>query len=278
MKIYKIYNKKSILKILLFITTLFILLTFSKQNFNSVKKSTELFINNIFPSLFPFFLFSELILNSNIIELLVQYFGNIISKIFKIDKNATSAIIIGFFCGYPMGAKVVSELYEKHKISYIEAKRLLMFVNNCNPIFIISTIGISIFNNNTIGYILLFSHFISSIIMGILSKKVIPKKIYNNITKKNASIIENNYTIKKSISFFQTIKTAILNSFLTLINIFGFIIIFNLIFDILSTLLNNLGLNYNIICFISGIFEVTRGCISFASSCPYIVLKICTIS
>lgn len=277
MKIYKVYNKQNILIITFFITTLFLLLFFSKQNFESVKNSTTLFINSVFPSLFPFFLFTELILNSNTIDVLVQYFGNIISKIFKINKNSSPAIIIGFLCGYPMGAKVVSELYEQNKISSNDAKRLLLFVNNCNPIFIISTIGISIFENLKIGIILFISHFLSSVIIGIISVK------FNNIlnTKRSKNNNFDHILEKKNdenLSFFDILKKSVIKSFFTLSNILGFIIIFNLLFDNLNTIITSIIPNDYISCFLSGLFEVTRGCKDIASIKLELNYKLCLIS
>ena len=74
-----------------------------------------------------------------------------------------------------MGAKTVSKLYEDSEISKYEADKLLLFINNCNPAFILSTIGIGIFHNIYIGILLATSHYISSILIGIFKSA----SIYN---------------------------------------------------------------------------------------------------
>ena len=47
---------------------------------------------------------------------------------------------MGFFCGFPMGAKVVSDLFENNKISRSEANTLLAFCNNIGPAYFLGII------------------------------------------------------------------------------------------------------------------------------------------
>ena len=260
MKIYKTYNIKTVIKFLLFVITLSFLLILSKQNFESVKDSVMVFITNILPSLFPFILFTEVILHTNMINILSRIFGRIISKVFKVNNNASSAVIIGFLCGFPMGAKTVNTLYTQNKISRKDAKILLSFVNNCNPAFILSTIGVAVFYNMQIGVILLTSHLISAILIGIIYSRIYNTVIIHENSQFLNSFNEKTNKIKKNISSFEIIKLSIFNAFKTLSNILGFIIIFNLLFNILYTLFNNLNIDNNIVKFISSIFEVTKGC------------------
>ena len=50
----------------------------------------------------------------------------------------TFAVLTGFLCGYPMGAKTASDLLDTQKISRSEASYLLSFCNNTSPAFILS--------------------------------------------------------------------------------------------------------------------------------------------
>ncbi len=281
MKFFAYIRFKEILKIFLFILILFILLFYAKSNFTSVHTSVELFLSNILPSLFPFIFFTEFILNTNIIELISKYFGKFINLVFKLNKESTPAFLIGFLCGYPMGAKTVATLYETGKITRKEAEKLLTFVNNCNPVFIISTIGYSIFNNIHIGYVLLISHILSALIIAIFNTRVnIPLIIHKNYNNLNS--FNEKYTVNKekkdNITLFNTIKKCLFNSLKTLSLIFGFIVIFNLIFSIFKTIFISLNVNTNIIAFLSGIFEVTQGAKNVANLIIPEDFKICLIS
>ena len=167
MKLYKSYKLKNVLKFFIFLIFFLILLLFSKENFDSVKNSVYIFISSIIPSLFPFIFFTEFILNTDILKIIQYYTGRFFSKIFKISENSSPAIITGFLCGFPMGAKTVANLYKTNSISKNEANKLLSFINNCNPAFLLSTIGIGIFGNIKIGILLAISHYLSAILIGI---------------------------------------------------------------------------------------------------------------
>jgi hypothetical protein len=154
-------------------------------------------------------------------------------------------------------------LYTQGKISKKDADILFSFVNNSNPAFIICTIGVLAFNNVTIGIILAVSHYLSSIIIGFVYSRYYTKN-FNNIIHENDLNLNSNLEIlnrssKKENNIVEVLKKCILNSFLTLAIIFGFIVIFNLAFDILSVALGFIKLPQYISTILSSIFEITRG-------------------
>ncbi|MEG2348038.1 MAG: hypothetical protein RSB67_00130 [Clostridia bacterium] len=211
---------KKVLSLFIFSIILISLFLLTKENFGCVKESIDTFLSSIFPALFPFILFTEITLQTNILDNLSKVFGIITSKIFKVEKIATLSILLGFLCGFPMGAKAVSNLYEKKLISKRDASKLLTFVNNCNPAFILSTIGVGIFYNLKIGIILLISHYLSAIILGFLScNNLIPFIIHENELKLNTFNTNKLKTVKKDTNydFFYIVKISIINTFKTLL-------------------------------------------------------------
>jgi hypothetical protein len=66
--------------------------------------------------------------------------GKLLKKLYRFSNYGIYAIFMGFFCGFPMGAKVVSELYEQNKITKSEANALLSFCNNIGPAYFIGII------------------------------------------------------------------------------------------------------------------------------------------
>ena len=241
-------NKKYI-KISIFIICLVLLFAFQKTNYLSVKSTVEIFLSSVLPSLFPFILFTNIITKSNII--------NLITSIFKKFNNIMSVIIIGFLCGYPMGAKTTYEYYENNKITKKQAYFLMSFANNCNPIFILSTIGICVFNNLSIGIILCISHYLSALLIGIIYF------LHNNIIHENvgkSNIINKNKGKILHKNVFEIVDESIKSTLIVLGNIFSFILIFNLLFSIIETILLKLNIQNSIIYTLSALFEVTNGC------------------
>jgi len=215
----------------------------------------DIFITIVMPSLFPFMLFSNILIYSNYFNLLSDTILNkIISNFFGTTNYGSNAITFGFLFGYPNGARYVNELLNNNKIKFTEAEYLLYFINNSSPAFILSSIGIGIFNNIKIGVILLVSHIISSIIIGkILSIK---NRLSINYINKEKNI---DFEYNTSISF-ETITKSITKTLYTMCMIFGFMTIFILLHSFVFKILENLLiLDKHISFFTLAILELTSG-------------------
>lgn len=92
------------------------------------------------PTLFPFMMISSIMVYSGADLELGHMLSRVLKKIYKYSSYGLYAIFMGFFCGFPMGAKVVSDLYEKDKISKTEADSLLAFCNNIGPAYFMGII------------------------------------------------------------------------------------------------------------------------------------------
>ena len=284
MKLYIIVKLKQLIKIAMFAISLTLLLVLAESNFNSVSLSTKLFFTQVFPSLFPFILFTEIILKTDIIYSISRKLEKIFYILFRVNAKAVPAIITGFLCGFPMGAKAVNDLYEKRLISKRTANNLLKFTNNCNPAFIISTVGLSMFCDIKVGIILLISHYVSAIILGIfysytsdyliIHNRSTNLKLFNKKSdklRKKIKILKdeektycninttNNRNNEIKLNGIELLKVCISNTFKTLSMIFGFIIVFNLLFSIIDLGLYYLKVNTDFRTFLSGIMEMTSG-------------------
>ena len=114
-------------------------------------KGLDLCGRSIIPSLFPFMVLSDMLINSRIFDNLPEIFGRTFEKLFKINRSAFGAFLIGALCGFPLGLKYACDLYKRRNVTKEECERLLSFTNNSGPLFIIGTVGILMFKNTTIG-------------------------------------------------------------------------------------------------------------------------------
>ena len=236
-------------------------LVFSKTNFEILVNIVDVFLEILVPSLFPFILFGNILTSSGCFELIASSkFCKIISLVLKISTYSVCAIIFGFLFGYPNGARYVNELYEKKKISFSEAEYLLLFVNNASPTFILSSIGIGMLKNIKLGVILLISHILSSILIGIIFR--VRYTINTDISNTNNSkyyIKETKKQINLKLSF-DVLYTSISKSLLTLGIIFGFMTISTLLYSYVITILEYvLPLSDNIKTYILSFMEVSSG-------------------
>jgi sporulation integral membrane protein YlbJ len=131
--------KRALVKIGIVILFFFMLL-FPKAVFRGASDGLLLWFQIVLPTLFPFILLSNLLLYTDSISYLCNAIGPTLCRLFRVSKNGSFAIVVGFLCGYPMGAKVTADLLENHYISEEEGNYLLSFCNNTSPIFILNFI------------------------------------------------------------------------------------------------------------------------------------------
>lgn len=225
------------------------LLLFSKNNLVAVKNGLTLWATSVVPSLFPFFVATELLMHTNI----VNFFGRICERfmepIFHIHGRGAFGFIMGLISGYPMGAKIACE-FRKHQIcSKVECERLLSFTNNSGPLFIVGTVGISMFGNTTIGLLLLITHVLASITVGFLFR-------FWKWEKNRSSDTPSYATPKNMVTFSnlgEILSESIANSTQTIFMIGGFVVIFSSILSILKTS----GIVTNV--YLLGLLEITNG-------------------
>ena len=126
---------------LIIISLMLCLVIFSKSSVQVAKGSILLWANNVLPALFPFLICVELLKQTNFMEKVGKLLNPIMYPLFGVPGSGAFALIMGVTSGYPVGAKVSVDLYEKHLCSKNEAEKLIAFTNSSGPLFIIGAIG-----------------------------------------------------------------------------------------------------------------------------------------
>lgn len=251
----KVFSSIIIMIILLFLV--FEVLTESNTILESVDFSINIFINNIFPSLFPFFVLSEILINYGFVELIGELFKPVMNKLFRINSNCAFIFIMSIISGFPSSAKYTRELYLKGLINEYEATKVLMFSHFSNPLFILGTVSILFLNNKEVGILLLICHYITNIIIGIIFRNFYPSiSEKNSISIKKAILNMHNKRINNDKNFGQIITNSLLNSINTLLIILGVITMFLVITTIID---NNINLNNYNQSILNGFVEMTQG-------------------
>lgn len=165
---FVLFSVKENLLSIIFILFTISLVVFSKSNLSAAKNGLLLWANSVVPSLFPFFVATELLSYTNVISILGRYLNFLMRPLFNVPGEGSFPFIMGIISGYPTGAKIVSRFKNDGICSSIEAERLLAFTNNSGPLFIIGTVGISLFGNTLIGILLLITHILACITVGIV--------------------------------------------------------------------------------------------------------------
>ena len=268
--------------ILPFILVLFTicLVVFSSSNLTATKNGLTLWATCVVPSLFPFFVITNLLSRTKVVNIIGKLLDKFMRPLFNVPGIGGFAFVMGLISGYPVGAKIVADFREKGLVTQDEGERLLAFTNNSGPLFILSSVGIALFGDTKTGLLLLATHILACITVGIILARFSKRKkfensydtIKNKFERKNNSQSCNseNITFK---NLGEVLTTSINNSISTILMIGGFVVIFSVIISILNqtNILDKLStLLYPILNFLnidlefakpllSGILELTNG-------------------
>lgn len=199
------------------ILSICLLIIFPTQSLQGSKEGLLLWYNILLPSLFPFLVVSGVLIATNSYQVLIKFLSRPIQLIFQTTPNGSFPVIIGFLCGYPLGAKTVADLYSEGKICKKEAQYLLSFCNNSSPIFIISILVKQFFKDLQLLPFTLFILLICPILMSFFTRR--KYKFTNSNSPTNCS---NNFFIDM-----PTIDRCIESAVSTIVKIGAYIIMFS---------------------------------------------------
>ena len=200
---------------------MFFLIIFSNTNIEAAKSGLTLWATNVVPSLFPFLFLTEILSRTKLIPIIGRKLNKVVRKVFNVPGEGAFAFLMGLISGYPIGAKIVTDFRNKGICTKDEGNRMLAFTNNAGPLFIVGTIGVGFFGNKTIGLLLLITHILSCITVGIIMKY---------FSKDQTSYIKLNDT--KKAPDFNNSSDAIS----TILMIGGYIVMFSVLISILNRL------------------------------------------
>ena len=212
---------------LIFLSFFFIfLLMFPSVALESSKSGLLLWFDTLLPTLLPFLIVSQLMLKTPLVDFFQKLFGSSFQRLFHCSKNGAFCLLCGFLCGYPVGARLISLQIKEHNLSLSEGQYLLSFCNNVSPMFCISYGIIQTMEKTTI-LPYLFIIYGSALLFGIITRPALSDQSFFK-HKKQTSLTEN---------IFQLIDVCIIDSFLIMIKLCGYLILFTIISDSLNLLI-----------------------------------------
>ena len=239
--------KRKILNIIIIIITLFVLYQVIIKKtliYDSVNYALNIWVNNLIPTLFPFFIISDILINYNFTSYIPKIFKKLCKFLFNITDNMITILILSIISGFPSNARNTRTLYDKGIITLDEANHILIFSHFSNPLFILTTVAIFFFGDKNIGWFLLISHYLSNFLLGIMFRKYF---IHNDFFIRNED---------KNIDFGSVLISSIKKSIDTILLICGIITVFMLLSSII---INTFNFNIYNSMLIKGILEITIG-------------------
>ena len=110
---------KKIFGICFFVLMTGCILTHSSLSLAYAALGLNLWYEKMVPVLLPFMILS----------------GTFFERIYRLSAPGIYVILVGFLCGFPMGARTASDFRDRQEISSEEGQYLLAFCNNLGPVY-----------------------------------------------------------------------------------------------------------------------------------------------
>ena len=208
------------------ICLLLFLLVHPEEALLSAKDGMSLWLNVMIPTLLPFLILTGILLKTGNIPQLLEPLAPFWKHFFGISPAGAYVLILGFLCGYPMGAKLAHDLYINHQISQREGEYLLTFSCNASPAFIFSYLSQNILEGkippHSLLLILLSADFVCMLFFRFL--------VYHGNT---VSSVKPEYRKNETYQQDSTgviLDVSIMSGFETITRLGGYILIFSLLF------------------------------------------------
>lgn len=208
------------------------------------KYGAALWLNELLPTLLPFFI-------------TLRLFQLCLPKV----ASHPAFLLLGILCGYPAGASLVADQYQRGLLSRRRAYFYLGFVNNPSPMFILSFCSMTILHMTLPSSFLFFGCLLLSALIGSFLfrclMRLLPVKTSSpEKSQPQSPRSSNDPEQRKKIPLSRQLDAVILESFILITKIGGYVILFSILGQFLCLFLSPSNIS-GILCL--GSMEITSG-------------------
>lgn len=212
----------------------------------------------LIPSLFPFMVLSGVLNESKAAAGFQKILSPVVTHLFHLPAHTACAVFMGFIGGYPVGAKTIAELLDQNRIDEKTAGRMLCFCVNAGPSFLITAVGAGMLGNIKTGVLLLGCQWLSAILIGIFLGLLHRKEPFKNDSSQ-----------QDPLPFSGALVKGVQSGISGMLSVIAYVLIFSALIELLFSYLSA---NSQAGLYISGILEVTTGCIHVADGSRNLIL------
>lgn len=204
-------------------------------SFQAAQQGLQTWWKIVVPSLLPFFIIAELLMNLGFVALLGTLMNPGMRPLFNLPGSGGFIIAVSYLSGFPLCAILCNKLRRENQCTKDEGERLLAFTSNASPLFMLGAVSIGMYQNPSLGPIIAGIHYLSNLICGLILKSFsVPQPFAaqkNNILREALRTFATSSQLRTK-NFGQLLGETVRNATLTLLTVGGFITFFSVIVGI----------------------------------------------
>ncbi len=228
----------------------------------SIRRGMLICTRTMIPSLFPFMVVSEWIVRSGVGEHLAKCLSWLLAPLFGLPREGITAVLIGWLCGFPVGARVASSYAARGRLTKREFQLVLAVANVPSAAFLVSAVGVSLFGSAAVGRVLITLSLLAALISGCCFRLWLPRGGQWALTK--ASLLPKKETEDSAGALLTGSIAAAASSML---NVCATVLLFCALIGTLNGVLELLSVGEAVRASIVGVFELSNG-VCAASALP----------
>ena len=227
----------------------------------SVTEGLLMYVVSVLPSMLPFFFLSGLLTGTGFAGKMSRV--RLAKPLFHAPDVGLYVMLMSFLSGYPVGAKLTAEMYEKGVIDAQGAKKMLSFTSATGPMFVVGAVGTQILHSYRAGLCILAAHYLATFLNGLLYRG--RKQKYGHCDN-----------VTSLVQMDKLLWETAYNTVISLLVSCVYIVMFNMIADVLNDIgvfgaiadgLSTLGVTTALgSALVYGFTEMTRGCVMLAET------------
>ncbi len=207
----------------------------------------------VIPSLFPFLVLSELIVSGGIGRILLRPVALPLSRLFRLPPDGCCAMLLGMFCGFPVGARAAVSAFDRGELSQDETERVICASTVPSSAFLLNAVGVSLHGSRRFGSVLLSVTLASALLIGLLMARL-PAK--DPPGRQPVSPPQPVHTPKSGAQFFTE---AIRQALVSMLTVSAYVVFFSAFCGTLTVLGNRLQLPEAARAAVYCLFELSGG-------------------
>lgn len=255
---------KQLLFLCVFLLCGFALFRFPSAVGTGVSRGLTLCGNIIIPALFPFMVLTGVWMRSPFSDGMGRLLAAPVRFLFRLPAPAAGVIVFSMIGGYPSGAVALEPLLTENRLSQRDGARLMHFCVNAGPAFAVSAVGAGMLGDSRMGAILCTAHLAAALCIGIGEGLMHPAPLQIPAPPPKNVVF--------SVSFTEAVNSACRS----LLYMCGFVILFCAALSVgdgsgLCALFDRVTgwvTGKSTPSLLSGLLEVTAGCMEVAGSTP----------
>ena len=258
-------------KAAVYLMTIFIMALFFKSSEAAaryVSSGVSVCIKSLIPSLFPFMVVSSLFVSSGLDTLIGKTLGRPLGKLLGISTESAGAVLLGFACGFPVGARCGTQLVLAGKISRAELTRILCICSVPSAPFLIGVLGSDLLGSALAGGVVWIACVLSALAVGVFLARVRP---INSANEKTA--LSSVYSVR----FSEALTTAVSDGARSMFYVCAFVIFFSAFLGALEDILTPFAVGRTANALLFAFFEMTSGIKKICDLDTYLRLPLCAL-